>query len=158
MGIPKYKRTRWHDEALLCFGLVRLVLCKILARWVYKVVFSNFSKVRVLDLGYCYLKKCSTRHGIGRDVRYASCDVSGQEIQNRISHIGQPNGIDEMCDMRKESQCSMQLRNVRCGLRKRLDIHVVLNYKVTDSVVACCPIKDTPNNGPNLNKLKNFIF
>jgi hypothetical protein len=26
-------------------------------------------------------------NGIDRDVRYASCDFSGQEIQNRISHI-----------------------------------------------------------------------
>ena len=33
----------------------------------------------------------------------------------------------------------MRLRNVRCVLRNRPDIHVVLNYKVTDSVVACCP-------------------
>ncbi len=34
MGLQRYKRTRC--DALLCFGLVRLVLCKILARWVYK--------------------------------------------------------------------------------------------------------------------------
>jgi len=27
------------------------------------------------------------------DVRYASCDFSGQEIQNQISHIDQPNDI-----------------------------------------------------------------
>ncbi len=37
MGLPKYKRTRWHDDdALLCFGLVRLFIGKLFARWVYQ--------------------------------------------------------------------------------------------------------------------------
>ncbi len=34
MGLPKYKRTPWHDDALLCFS--DLLLCKIFARWVYQ--------------------------------------------------------------------------------------------------------------------------
>ncbi len=35
MGLPLYKHTQWHDDALLIFGLVRLYIGKIFARCVY---------------------------------------------------------------------------------------------------------------------------
>ena len=34
------------------------------------------------------------------DVRYASCDFSGQELQKHISYMDQPFGNRSMCDMR----------------------------------------------------------
>jgi hypothetical protein len=38
MGLHKYKRTQWHDDSFPFFvGLMRLYLCKLFARWVYKI-------------------------------------------------------------------------------------------------------------------------
>ncbi len=36
-GFTKRKRTQWHDDALLFVGTMRLYLCKLFARWVYKI-------------------------------------------------------------------------------------------------------------------------
>ncbi len=35
MGLQQYKRTQWHDDALLVVGAMRLYRGKIFARWVY---------------------------------------------------------------------------------------------------------------------------
>jgi hypothetical protein len=106
-------------------------------------------------------KKCKTQYRtstnrIGRAVRYASCDFSGQEIQSRISHIDQPNGISrEMCDtplvifLAKKYKTQYRTSTNRTASVELCDTHLVIlwprNTKPNIAHRPSCGPADQPN-------------